>query len=129
MDPQELAKNDGLVWEDMSKYEQQRYIDAVNGNNQRQHSWEFHDEQGNVVGQLLINPNAEAKQLYVVGLVGLESLGRVALAKPNPVISCASLKAYPEFETIAGHRVSGAQVFRMRSIEQEAKKLAAKRWF
>ena len=75
MDPQELAKNDGLVWEDMSKYEQQRYIDAVNGNNQRQHSWEFHDEQGNVVGQLLINQMQEQTALWI-GLVGLESLSK-----------------------------------------------------
>jgi len=126
MDPKELAKSDGLVWEDMSRYEQQRYLDAVNGSNQRQHSWQFHDEKGNVVGQLLINPDAAAKQLYVDWVGGLGKFGPSSFG-PSLIrdIKRQLKEAYPEFETIAGHRVSGAR-YSDKIIESYAKDLAHK---
>lgn len=120
-DPKELAAESGLIWEDMDRYSQQRYIDASKGTGsikfgaeQGFHDFELQDETGNKVGSLNISEQKEGKQLYVDMIQGGPPGSK--LYDPNflgPTLIrdlFRQLKAeFPNAESITGHRVSGAR--------------------
>ena len=78
---------------------------------------------------MIVSPDPITKQLYVDWVGGLGKFGPSSFG-PSLIrdIKRQLKEAYPEFETIAGHRVSGAR-YSDKMIEQEAKKLAAKDGF
>lgn len=74
------------------------------------HDYDFVDENGKVVGNLEILPDPEKKQLYVANINGLAGLYSNSFGPSLIRDLKRQLKAlYPEYETITGHRVSGAR--------------------
>ena len=106
-------------------------VDQFEGDGQfrPQDFFDFHDEQGNVVGNLIVSPDPITKQLYVDWVGGLGKFGPSSFGPSLIRDILRQLKeAYPEFETIAGHRVSGAR-YSDKIVEDYAKKLAERDGF
>ena len=123
-DPRELVEELGLNWDDLSTYEKHVYTDRTLPYNNPQHFYSFHDENGNAVGQLVIHPDPKSKQLYVDWVGGVGKFGPSSFG-PSLIrdIKRQLKEIYPEYESITGHRVSGA---RYKSIvNAEAARLAA----
>ena len=109
--PRQLAEANGLVWDDMTAYERQAYIDATNPEVQGpQHSYDMIDQAGRPVGSLLLTPDPVTKQLYVdwiggLGVHGPSSFGPSLIRNLKRQLK----ELYPDYETVTGHRVSGAR--------------------
>lgn len=110
-DPRQLAEQNGLVWDDMSQYERQSYIDATRADvTSYQHNFDFVDQSGKPVGSLLLTPDPVTKQLYVDWVGGLGTNGPTSFG-PSLIrdIKRQLKELYPDYESITGHRVSGAR--------------------
>ena len=74
------------------------------------HEFQIVDQTGKPVGELSILPDPTTKQLYVGNINGLAGLYSNAFGPSLMRDLKRQLKeAYPEYETITGHRVSGAR--------------------
>lgn len=124
-DPRELVEELGLNWDDLSTYEKHVYTDRTLPYNNPQHFYNFHDENGNAVGQLVIHPDPESKQLYVDWVGGVGKFGPSSFG-PSLIrdIKRQLKEIYPEYESITGHRVSGAR-YNKSIVNAEAARLAA----
>lgn len=74
------------------------------------HEFEFTNEVGNKVGELTIIPDPEAKTLFVANINGLAGLYSNSFG-PSLIrdLKRQIKAAYPDYEWITGHRVSGAR--------------------
>jgi hypothetical protein len=74
------------------------------------HEFQFLDQNGQPVGEITILPNPATKELYVANINGLAGLYSNSFGPSLVRDLKRQLKAlYPEYETITGHRVSGAR--------------------
>jgi hypothetical protein len=74
------------------------------------HEYQFLNEAGQPVGELTIVPDPAKKTLYVANINGLAGLYSNSFGPSLVRDLKRQLKAlYPEYETITGHRVSGAR--------------------
>lgn len=72
--------------------------------------FQFHDEAGKLVGELTVIPDPKTKQLYVANINGLAGLYSNSFGPSLVRDLKRQLKAFfPEYETVTGHRVSGAR--------------------
>jgi len=89
------------------------------------HSYHFVDQDGKIVGALEILPDEAKKQLYVMNINGLAGLYSNSFGPSSIRDIKRQLKSlYPEYETVTGHRVSGAR-YSKGYIDSRAKELAA----
>jgi hypothetical protein len=74
------------------------------------HEYQFVDQNGKTVGELSIIPEPETKRLYVANINGLAGLYSNSFG-PSLVrdLKRQLKEIYPEYETVTGHRVSGAR--------------------
>lgn len=74
------------------------------------HNYQMLDEQGKPVGEIEIVPDAGKKQLYVANISGLNGMYSNSFGPSLVRDLKRQLKTlYPDYETITGHRVSGAR--------------------
>ena len=88
------------------------------------HEYDFVDQNGNRVGNLMVTPYEAIKQLYVDWVGGLGSNGPTSFG-PSLIrdIKRQLKELYPDYESITGHRVSGAR-YSKDLISKEADRLA-----
>jgi hypothetical protein len=90
------------------------------------HEYQFVDEAGRPVGQMTIVADPAKKELYVADISGLAGLYSNSFGPSLIRDLKKQLKAiYPDYETITGHRVSGAR-YSPNMIEEKARGLAEK---
>jgi hypothetical protein len=111
MDPRAVAELHGVDWDGLGVYGQQAYINATKpaefGNF---HEWQMLDQNGKPIGEISILPDPAKKQLYVNMINGLGGLYSNAFGPSLMRDIKRQLKeAYPDYESITGHRVSGAR--------------------
>ena len=111
LDPKAMAAQAGRVWEELDPDIQQIYRDAANRKDSEMfHEFQFVDQNGKVVGSIEILPDKEKKQLYVAMINGASGLYSNSFGPSLMRDLKRQLKEfYPEYETITGHRVSGAR--------------------
>lgn len=113
-DPKTMAADNGLVWGDMTTYEQQSYIDAAGGSKfgpeQGFHDFEMLDQDGKKVGYVNLSEQAGGKGVHVDMISGAKGYGP---ADFGPRLMRDLLRqiadAFPEAEYVEGFRVSGAR--------------------
>jgi hypothetical protein len=72
--------------------------------------FQFHDQDGKLVGELTVIPEPETKTLYVANINGLAGLYSNSFGPSLVRDLKRQLKTfYPEYEFVTGHRVSGAR--------------------
>ena len=90
------------------------------------HAYKFVDQNGKDVGQLWVSPDSATKQLHVDMINGVSGFYANSFG-PSLIrdIKRQLKEMYPEYETITGHRVSGAR-YSPEMIRQEVDRLARK---
>lgn len=114
-DPRGIAENAGVDYTGLSP-EVQRSLQEQADRNKAEHIaqgfHDFHllDEQGNPVGYLNISEQKDGKRLYVDMISGINGLGARDFGPALMRDMLRQIKAeFPNAESIAGHRVSGAR--------------------